>query len=184
MGCRCAVTKTAHDRLTSSFGCAKLGKLKQRRARRKTRRRRIFGIMKATIKVIKQKAAEDAVTTNTETSKPVAPSTAGIVSTIKHWIAESKERKQNQRRSFPILMLVLMITFVLVALGTPVRNHQQDGPARGRVHRLEGPGPADDLVHRQGPTRRPLHSASGRPMDRRVGAQFEVQATGPGLRLL
>lgn len=45
-----------------------------------------------------------------------------MVSTVKNWIAESKERKQSQRRSFPVLTIVITITFVLVALGTPTRN--------------------------------------------------------------
>ncbi|HEY2961196.1 MAG TPA: hypothetical protein VGJ37_02200 [Pyrinomonadaceae bacterium] len=79
------------------------------------------------IKVIKQKRAEGAVTTTTESNKPVAPGTARIVSTIKSWIAESRERKQGQRRSLPILTLVIMVTLALVALGTPARKTRHAG---------------------------------------------------------
>jgi len=80
--------------------------------------------MKSPIKVIKQKRVKDAVTTNTETSKSVAPSTARIVSTVKNWIAEAKERKQGQRRSFRILTLGILISFALVALGPMVESNK------------------------------------------------------------
>ena len=70
------------------------------------------------IKVVKQKRDESVAAPPPE-DKPVSPSTNQIASTIKNWIAEAKERKQSQRRSLPVLTVVLMITFVLVALGTP-----------------------------------------------------------------
>src|SRR5262249_8472780 len=73
------------------------------------------------IKIVKQKRDESAAPAASE-NKTTAPSTSQIASTIKNWIAESKERKQNQRRSFPVLTIAIVISFVLVALGTPSRN--------------------------------------------------------------
>src|SRR5262249_46012247 len=73
------------------------------------------------IKIVKQKRDESAAPAASE-NKTTAPSTSQIASTIKNWIAESKERKESQRRSFPVLTIVIVISFVLVALGTPTRN--------------------------------------------------------------
>lgn len=73
------------------------------------------------VKIVKQKRDESAAAAATE-NKPITPGTNHIASTVKNWIAESRERKQNQRRSFPVLTIVIMITFVLVALGTPIRR--------------------------------------------------------------
>ena len=53
------------------------------------------GIMRA-IKIIKQnQSANEAVT---EDKKPVEPSSRKIANTVKSWIAESEERRRNQRR--------------------------------------------------------------------------------------
>lgn len=73
------------------------------------------------IKIVKRKREVSAEAPATK-DKPVSPSTSQIVSTVKNWIAESKERKHGQPRSFPVLTLVIMTTFVLVALGTPLKN--------------------------------------------------------------
>ena len=76
------------------------------------------------IKIVKQKPDESAVTAATK-NKPATPSTRQIVSTVKSWIAESKERKQSRRRSLPVLTVVIMISFVLVAAGTPEPHRLQ-----------------------------------------------------------
>jgi hypothetical protein len=84
------------------------------------------------IKIVKQKRDESAASPPTE-NKPVTPGTNHIASTVKNWIAESKERKRNQRRSFPVLTIVLVMTFVLVALGTPIRKTKRVSQTPGTV---------------------------------------------------
>jgi hypothetical protein len=71
------------------------------------------------IKIIKSKDTKDANETVTETQKPAEPTTNGLVHTIKGWIAESRERKQSQRRSLTALGVIILIAFAVAMAQTP-----------------------------------------------------------------
>ena len=73
----------------------------------------LSGIMRA-IKIIKQKQQPN--TAVAEDKKTVEPSSRNIANTVKSWIAESQERRRNQRRSLAALGVVILITFA-VAMG-------------------------------------------------------------------
>jgi len=77
------------------------------------------------IKIIKPKQTKDE--TVTELQKPVEPTTNGLVHTIKGWIAESRERKQTQRRSLTALGILILIAFAIAMGQSPTRT--TNGPA-------------------------------------------------------
>lgn len=68
------------------------------------------------IKIIKPKETKDANETPSDIQKPGEPITNGLVHTIKGWIAESRERKQTQRRSLTALGVLILIAFA-IAMG-------------------------------------------------------------------
>jgi hypothetical protein len=65
------------------------------------------------IRIIKQKRAEDVSETPIETKRPADPSTREIVNTIKSWISESQQRKRGQRRSLSALIVLILFAFAV-----------------------------------------------------------------------
>lgn len=55
--------------------------------------------MKSTIKIVKRKQSEDENDLKTPPQKSVERATREVVSTVKGWISELKQRKRNQSHS-------------------------------------------------------------------------------------
>jgi hypothetical protein len=61
--------------------------------------------MKSSIKIIKPKHSEDSINSRTaETEKSVEQSTREMVSTVKSWIAELRDRKRVETQSLSQLL--------------------------------------------------------------------------------
>ena len=77
----------------------------------------LFSSIMRAIKVIKQKqSANEAVT---EDKKTVEPSSRKIANTVKSWIAESQERRRNQRHSLAALGVVMLMAFAVAMAQSP-----------------------------------------------------------------
>jgi hypothetical protein len=77
--------------------------------------------MRSRIRIVKPKGVDEANHEANESKKSAEPRAGKIVSTIKGWIAESQERKRNQRRSLPLITAVVLITFVAALAQSPTQ---------------------------------------------------------------
>jgi hypothetical protein len=77
--------------------------------------------MRSRIRIVKPKRVDEANHEANESKKSAEPRAGKIVSTIKGWIAESQERKRNQRRSLPLITAVVLITFVAALAQSPTQ---------------------------------------------------------------
>ena len=96
----------------------------------------LFAIMRA-IKIIKQKQnTSEAVT---EDKKKVEPNSRNIANTVKSWIAESQERRRNQRRSLAALGVVILIAFAAVSMAqSPAIEKTQEQPIKVTIATTDG----------------------------------------------
>jgi len=77
--------------------------------------------MRSRIRIVKPKRVDEANHEANESKKSAEPRAGKIVSTIKGWIAESQERKRNQRRSLPLITAVVLIAFVAALAQSPTQ---------------------------------------------------------------
>ena len=71
------------------------------------------------IRVIKHKQAEATNESSVAVKQPGEPSTQKLVHTVKHWIAESQERRRNLPRSLPALGVLILLAFAVAMAQSP-----------------------------------------------------------------
>ena len=95
----------------------------------------LSGIMRA-IKIIKQKqTANEAVTEDKKTDEP---SSRKIAKTVKSWIAESEERRRNQRRSLATLGVVILIAFAVAVGQSPASGKPEEQAIKVTIATTDG----------------------------------------------